>query len=351
MKTGRFLGVPTEPVDVSADEKISDLLKKMRCTGFQGRKLAEVTEIWVRMLRKRNCVVWMGLAGAMVPAGMRRVISYLIRRRMIDVLVTTGANLYHDTFEARGEKHYVGSLGVSDVRLRKAKVDRIYDIFADEQKFHKLDNWIEKQLSTRLLDHMPYSSREILEKLGELLEETAREKDSIILDAYRAGVPIYSPALNDSALGFSLMFANRTRGRHIIVDGLKDVHETARITEKAKTTGVIYLGGGVPKNFIQQTAVIASYQTRHDRSHNFAIQITTDMPVWGGLSGCTFEEAQSWGKITRSAPRATCYSDITIALPIVARALAQRFRRLRRTVPHFDWRDGDIAIHFKAITT
>lgn len=351
MKTDRFLRVPTEPVDVSADERISDLLKNLRCTGFQGRKLAEVTDIWVRMLRKRNCVLWMGLAGAMVPAGMRKVISYLIRRRMIDVLVTTGANLYHDIFEARGERHYVGSPGVSDVRLRKARVDRIYDIFADEQKFYKLDNWIEKQISTRLLDNTPYSSREILEKLGELLEETAREKHSIILDAYRAGVPIYCPALNDSALGFSLMFANRRRGRHIIVDALKDVHETARITEKVKTTGVIYLGGGVPKNFIQQTAVIASYQTRHDRSHNFAIQITTDMPVWGGLSGCTFEEAQSWGKITKSAPMATCYSDITIALPIVARALAQRFRRLRRAVPHFDWSDDDLAIHFKAITT
>lgn len=213
MRTSHFLRIPAEPIDVNPDEKISDLLKNLRHTGFQGRKLAEITEIWVRMLKKKNCVIWMGLAGAMVPAGMRKVVSYLIRRRMIDVLVTTGANLYHDTFEATGQKHYVGSLGLNDVRLRKSRIGGIYDVLADEQKFYKLGNWIQKRLSTRLLDDTPYSSREILEKFGELLEETAKEKHSIILDAYRAKVPVYCPALNDSALGFSLMFANRRDGR------------------------------------------------------------------------------------------------------------------------------------------
>lgn len=308
-----------------------------------------MADIWCRMLRKRGCVIWMGLAGAMIPAGMRKVVSYLLRRRMIDVLVTTGANLYHDAFEARGQSHYLGSPTMNDVKLRQARVDRFYDILVDEQKLYRLDNWIQKQLSARLLDNRPYSSREILEKLGELLQETASERHSIVLDAYRAKVPIYCPALNDSALGFSLVFANRRDGRHIIHDGFMDVHESARITEKAKATGVIYLGGGVPKNFIQQTAVIASYQTRHDRSHNFAVQITTDMPVWGGLSGCTFEEAQSWGKIARRAPAATCYSDVTIALPIVARALAERFRKLRRSVPYFDWTTDDLSIHHETI--
>jgi deoxyhypusine synthase len=303
------------------------------------------------MLKKKNCVIWVGLAGAMIPAGMRKILSFLIRRRMIDVLVTTGANLYHDTFEARGQKHYLGSSALSDVHLRKARVDRIYDVLADEDKFYRLDNWIERQLSSRLSDGVSYSSREIVEKLGELLKETAREKRSIVLDAYRSGVPVYCPALNDSALGFSLMFANRRRGRNIIHDSLKDIDETARITQRAKMTGVIYLGGGVPKNFIQQTAVIASYQTRHDHSHSLAVQITMDMPVWGGLSGCTFEEAQSWGKISKGAPMATCYSDVTIALPIIAHALAQRFRRLRRTVPYFEWEDGDVEISYRALRT
>ena len=164
-----------------------------------------------------------------------------------------------------------------------------------------------------------------------------------MLSAYNAKVPIFCPAIGDSSLGFSIMFANRA-GRSIRLDSLKDVHESSMITEKSSKTGVIYLGGGVPKNFIQQTAVIASYQTRHDRSHDSAIQITTDSPVWGGLSGCTFEEAQSWGKIGQRAKMATCHCDVTIALPIIAHALHQRFPKIRRSVPEFNWKDNGLQI-------
>jgi deoxyhypusine synthase len=346
MKRSRLLRSPTEPLEVSGKESIGEFLEQMRLTAFQGRRLAEVTDVWTRMLKRKNCVIWLGLAGALVPAGMRKIISYLIRRRMIDVLVSTGANLYHDCFEARGERHYIGSSVANDLQLRKQRIDRIYDVFADEKKFYQTDIWIEKEFCSRLMDNRPYSSREILHLLGRMLEEEAKEKESILIEAYRSHVPIFCPALGDSALGFAIAFANRRRGRRIILDGLKDVEESSRITEKAEMTGVLYLGGGVPKNFIQQTAVIASYQTRHDKSHSYAAQITMDMPVWGGLSGCTFEEAQSWGKIGRNARTATCYADVTLALPLVAHALAERFRRLRRNVPYFNWSVGGLKMRY-----
>jgi len=340
-----MLKQPTIPPRVETERTVGDLVENMRFVGFQGRMLASVADVWAKMLKKENCVIWLGLAGAMVPAGMRRIISHLIRRRMIDVLVSTGANLYHDCFEALGGHHYLGSTHASDVQLRKKRIDRIYDLFVDENKFYKLDVWIQKKFGSMLVDNYPYSSREILFQLGKMLREKAREKDSIILSAYNSQLPIFCPALGDSSLGFSLMFANRT-GRSIRLDGFKDVHESSMITQKAPTTGVIYLGGGVPKNFIQQTAVIASYQTRHDRSHDFAVQITTDMPFWGGLSGCTFEEAQSWGKIGPRARTAVCYCDLTIALPIVAHALDQRFPKLRRTVPEFIWEGSRLDLRF-----
>ncbi len=349
MTRTRFLKFPTVPFEVSDKETISDILVGMRSTGFQGRKLAEVADIWTRMFKKTNCVIWLGVAGALVPAGMRKIISYLIRRRMVDVLVSTGANLYHDCFEARGQRHYVGSALLNDVQLRKQRIDRIYDVLADEQKFYKTDTWIEKEFCSYLLDNRPYSSREILHLLGKILEEKGRENESILIDAYKSRVPIFCPAFADSALGFSIMFANRKRGRRIVLDNLKDVEESSRITEKARMTGVVYLGGGVPKNFIQQTAVIASYQTRHDKSHSLAVQMTMDMPVWGGLSGCTFEEAQSWGKIGRNARTATCYADITIALPIVTCALAERFKRLRRSVPVFGWDAQGLTISYERL--
>ncbi len=355
----KILRYPTEPLEVWPERKVSELTEGMLETGFQGKKLAEAVEVWARMLRKKNVLIWLGLAGAMVPAGMRRLVSYLIKRRMVDVVVSTGANLYHDAYEAKGKKHYVGTHLIDDVKLRKCKVDRIYDIFADEAGFYKFDNWIEKNFAYGLKDNYPYSSRELMFLFGKILSKVGREKDSILVSAYRKGVPIFSPALNDSALGFSIMFANR-RGRRvkvgktvryirkkILIDALKDVEESSRITEKAKMTGVVYLGGGIPKNFIQQTAVIASYQTRHDRSHNYAIQITTDSPHWGGLSGCTFEEAQSWGKIHQRAGKVMCFADVTIALPIIVHALSEKFKRLTREVPVFEWNKEGVDISYE----
>jgi len=343
----KFLKHATTPIEVWPDKKISELTEDMMMTGFQGKKLGESVDVWARMLKKRNIVIWLGLSGAMVPAGMRRIISYLIKRRMIDVIVATGANLYHDCFEAVGGKHYLGAHAIDDVKLRKNKVDRIYDVFANEYKFYQTDLWIEKVFSQTLRNHYPYSSREILFLLGKMLKEMGKAKDSILVSAYENGVPIFCPAFGDSSLGFSIMFANRRRDKRIIVDQIKDVNESSRITEKTRQSGVVYIGGGTPKNFIQQTAVIAGYQTRHDRSHSYAIQITTDSPQWGGLSGCTFEEAQSWGKIRKNAKMVACYCDATIALPIVVHALSDKFKRLTRNVPVFDFKNGDMKLTFE----
>jgi deoxyhypusine synthase len=356
----KILKIPTEPIDVWPDKKISELTEEMLYTGYQGRKLAETIQVWSKMLKKKKIVIWFGLAGAMVPAGMRKIISYLIRRRMVDVIVSTGANLYHDCVEALGIKHYVGTHLADDVKLRKMRIDRIYDVFASEKKFYWVDSWIERDFSRTLRDYYLHSSREILYLLGKRLNQVAKDKNSILINAYKQKVPIFCPAFGDSSIGFSVMFANRRkivqkvgdkkvilRRKRIVWDGLKDVDESSKITEKAKTTGVIYIGGGVPKNFIQQTAVIASYQTRHDKSHSFAIQISTDLPQWGGLSGCTFEEGKSWGKIGPYAKMVQCYADATIALPFVVHSLSEKFKKLKREVPIFEWRGGDLKIKYE----
>lgn len=360
----KFLKHPIRPIEVSPDKSISKLTEEMLYTAFQGRKLAEAIDVWSQMLKGRYLIIWLGVAGAMVPAGMRRILAYFIKRRMIDVLVTTGANLYHDCCEALGVKHFLGSHIINDVKLREHKVDRIYDVFADEEKFYEVDRRIMNEFCLLLNDNYPYSSREVLYLLGKFLSQNAKERDSILINAYKNDVPIFCPALGDSSLGFSIMFANRRKAerivkirgkevvlkkRKIIIDELKDVDESARITEKAKQTGVIYIGGGVPKNFIQQTAVIASYQVRRDRSHKYAVQITTERPEWGGLSGATFEEAQSWGKIKPNAKKVSCYTDATIALPIISQALSEHFRRLRRNVPSFKWNAEGFSIEYRKL--
>ena len=335
----RILKQPTIPIEVKPDKKVNNLIKEMLLTAFQGRRLAEVVEIWSRMLSEKEIVIWLGLAGAMIPAGMRKIIVHLIKKRMLDVIVTTGANMYHDLFEAMGGRHYVGTHLTNDIELKNLRIDRMYDVFANEDEFYKLDMWIVKNFCSKLIDGYQYSSREILYLLGQDIFDRTRNSESILSAARHHGVPIFSPSICDSAIGFSIMFANRREKRNIIIDSLKDVDESSLITEKTRRSGVIYIGGGVPKNFIQQTALIANYQTGRDKGHGYAIQITTDMPMWGGLSGCTLEEGQSWGKIYRRARKATCYVDATIALPLIVHALSDRFKKLHRKVPVFEWKE------------
>jgi deoxyhypusine synthase len=325
--------IPTTPIEVK-DRNFFDLLKSMSKTGFQGRKLGEAFEIWLEMLEEEKITILMGLAGAMVPAGMRRVISWLIRNRFIDVLVSTGANLFHDIHEALGFKHYIGSEFANDVELFREGIDRIYDIFAHEREFNQIDFMI-----SRIFEETEgvLSSREIIERIAEKIRKVAKE-DSIVISAYDVGVPIFCPAIADSSIGIGASLASR----RCIVDTIKDVEELTEIVAKSGKTGVIYIGGGVPKNFIQQTEVVARLKNYEVAGHEYAIQITTDSPQFGGLSGCTFEEGISWGKISCRSKKVQVFVDATIALPILAHGL---MNTKRRNFPKFSF-DGGVSVSF-----
>ncbi len=313
-------GESTEPVKIEK-RGLSELLEDMAKTGFQGRKLGEAFQVWKNMLEDKEVTIFLGLSGAMVPAGMRRVISYLIRNNYIDVIVSTGANIFHDIHEAVGGKHYLGSAHVDDIALLRHGIDRIYDVFAEEEKFRKSDRLI-AEISKELPSDREFSSREFINHLGKRLIERGAAEDSIIVSAIESKLPIFIPALGDSSIGIGLMIARRT-GVNIIINQMKDVDEITKIVEQAEKTGVIYIGGGVPKNFIQQTEVIASILGFRVNGHEYAIQFTTDAPQWGGLSGCTFEEAVSWGKISVTSKKVQVFVDATIALPIVVNALEE----------------------------
>ncbi len=313
-------GESTEPVKIEK-RGLSELLEDMAKTGFQGRKLGEAFQVWKNMLEDKEVTIFLGLSGAMVPAGMRRVISYLIRNNYIDVIVSTGANIFHDIHEAVGGKHYLGSAHVDDIALLRHGIDRIYDVFAEEEKFRKSDRLI-AEISKELPSDREFSSREFINHLGKRLIERGAAEDSIIVSAIESKLPIFIPALGDSSIGIGLMIARRT-GVNIIINQMKDVDEITKIVEQAEKTGVIYIGGGVPKNFIQQTEVIASILGFRVNGHEYAIQFTTDAPQWGGLSGCTFEEAVSWGKISVTSKKVQVFVDATIALPVVVNALEE----------------------------
>ncbi len=347
VKKQDLLSVPTRPFDPAAQDGggVSSVLESMQGTAFQGRQLGTAFEVWKKMLGDR-CTIMMGMSGAMVPAGMRRVIVRLIENRLIDCLVSTGANFFHDIHETLGHYHYQGSPHVDDVMLAENLVDRMYDVFADEEKFRQHDLWI-GQFAAALDQSRPYTTREFLYLLGRELAKAAKE-DGIVSAAAKAGVPLYCPAVGDSSIGIGIATNRYMGGNRFQFDVIGDVLETAKIAAESKTTGVIYFGGGTPKNFIQQTEVTLLVMKAEAEGHKYAIQVVTDSPHWGGLSGCTFEEAQSWGKISKTANMVTCHADSTIALPILSTALLeQKELVVRRQRPCFEL--GGPEIRIKAV--
>jgi deoxyhypusine synthase len=317
---------PVEPVT-----DIASLLEGMKNTGFQGRKLGESLEVWTQMIEDEDCTIMLGLSGAMIPSGMQKCLIELVQRRYIDIIVSTGANIFHDICEHLGVRHYMGHHIVDDKKLFSQGIDRIYDVFAFEKQFRQIDQTI-----AMFAEHIsPFhgSSREFISRLGTWLAEENPKNSSLTSACTQHGVPIFLPAVCDSSIGIGVLMAHR-RGIDIDIDQIKDTDEITRIVEDAQKTGVIYIGGGVPKNFIQQTQVIASLHGNDCGGHAYAIQYTTDAPHWGGLSGCTFDEAVSWGKEAPFCPKVQCFCDATIALPIITSGLVGR-GLIRTTIPQF----------------
>jgi len=332
------LSKPVETIEVGR-KSVSGLLRAMAQTGFQGKKLGEVAEIWSEMARQKGLTVFLGLTGSLSTTGQWKIIRWLIEKRYVDVVVSTGANISEDILEALGYHYYQGTWLANDEELLKLKIDRFYDVYADEFQYRKLENTIYRFAST-LDDRKVYSTREFLYLFGEYMSK--RGIDGIVAAAYERKVPIYSPGLIDSGYGVALSLLRRQKGKMIRLDQTKDMEELAKIAEKTKRTGVVYLGGGVPKDTIQLSTIIKSLSKggEEETPHEYAIQITADSPQWGGLSGCTLEEAISWGKISSQAKKATLYADITLALPLVVHALNENVQK--RSYP------SDLSWVFKA---
>ncbi|MEM1674689.1 MAG: deoxyhypusine synthase [Candidatus Bathyarchaeia archaeon] len=328
-----------ESVEVKVPKKISELLSEMARTGFQGRKLGEVVDVWEMML-KDDVVILFGFAGSMSTTGQWKIVNWLIEKRFVDVIVSTGANISEDILEAMGGTYWQGCHLVDDEDLARHKIDRFYDVFADEYEYEEMESLIASFMET-LNPEYKYSSAEFLYLLGKYLSGIGVK--SIVAKAYENNVPVFCPAIVDSAYGIAyIMNRRRSGGRFsITIDQMKDFEQLVEIKRRfGGNTGVIYIGGGVPKDFIQLTAIGASI-TEEGRygppvPHKYAIQITTDAPHWGGLSGCTFEEAISWGKESRAGKNVQCYCDATIALPIISHALAERVSE-RRKPPDLSW--------------
>jgi deoxyhypusine synthase len=332
--TSRFLRVPVEPFTVEPDLTADQVLTRMERVSFQGRTLATARRIWEKMLGS-DCTIFLGVAGALSAGGMRLVIAHLLEHRLVDCLVSTGANLYHDLHETRGRRHFIGSPLENDGALQAERIDRVYDTYASEDEFCDNDEWIASFVLT--LERRRYTTREFLYRLGEHLWNTTGG-DGILTAAYRANVPIFCPAIADSSIGMGISQARHRDPDAGQIDVIGDITESANLVIRRPRTASIVLGGGTPKNFINQASVQAEFYDRRVSGHRYAIQVVTDVPHFGGASGSSLEEAQSWGKLAKDAERVTVHADATIVLPILAAALASSARPLvaARKPPQFE---------------
>ena len=337
-RKSKFLQEPIQQIDLKGIKNLLDLVQAFRYTSFQSRNIFKCFEVFRKMLVDPTCIIFLGLSGAMIPGGMRRVIRDMIEMKLVDVIVSTGANIFHDLFENFGYRHYVGFQDGDDDALRRHRIVRVYDALMDDHEINQVIHLLSKVPEE--LDEKVVSSRRYLEVLGGHL----KDEGSILKTASRYGVPIFVPALSDSSIGIGLTFLHlqkRVPSERLIIAQIQDSFEIAQLKKMASVTGAIYIGGGVPKNYIQQLGPVSELLFQKESGHQYAFQITTDDPKWGGLSGCTFEEAKSWGKIEKGSSYTAVYIDATVALPLLIGAVLQEgqvYRKRKRR--RFRW-EGD----------
>ncbi|MFQ6047787.1 MAG: deoxyhypusine synthase family protein [Phycisphaerae bacterium] len=338
----RYLGGPTiEPLRLAGTENVADMIERVYArSGFNGRRLAEAARLFSQMLDGPTTVA-LTLAGAMTPIGMSGPIISLIERGFVDFIVSTGANLYHDLHRPFEMPMVQGSAEVDDEELAGLGVARIYDVFIkDDETLMATDRAIFEALR-RLDSDGPLSTAMVHHAMGRAVAETAAHPDkSLLVAAAEYDVPVYSPSPGDSSIGMNLILSH-IFDRPIRLDPIRDVIETAAIVRAAESNGVVEIGGGAPKNFYLQTQ-----PTLHQilleagqRGHDYVIQLTTDAPHWGGLSGATVSEARSWGKVKHAhRNNVVVYSCASVTFPLLAQYVLIRNRprphkRLYRCVP------------------
>ena len=311
-----FLKYPIEHIDITSFDarKIISSMKKM---SFVSRETANAANIYNEMLKDKNCTIFLTLAGSTSAAGCMNIYKDLVKYNMVDAIVATGASIIDmDFFEALGFKHYQGSQFQDDTELRKNYIDRIYDTYIDEDELQVCDKKICEIADN--LEPRSYTSREFIYEMGKYLKKNSVKKDSLIETAYNNNVPIFCPAFTDSSAGFGLVIHQENNpNNHITIDSIREFRELTEIKIQSKGSGLFMIGGGVPKNFIQDTVICAELLGKEVDMHKYAVQITVADSRDGACSSSTLKEASSWGKVDITKEQMV-FAEATSVLPLIA---------------------------------
>jgi deoxyhypusine synthase len=311
-----LLSRPVEHIDITSFDA-RPIIDSMRKMSFTSRDTARAADIYNMMLEDKDCSVILTLAGSTSAAGCMQVYVEMVKRGMVDAIVATGASIVDmDFFEALGFRHYQGdAAGTDDKTLRSLYIDRIYDTYIDEEELQACDHTI--KLIADSLPAKPYSSREFIREMGRWLKSNSKKKDSLVEVAFDHDVPIFCPAFTDSSAGFGLVLHQMERpDNHITLDSIRDFRELTEIKIKAGTTGLFMIGGGVPKNFVQDTVVCAEIMGKEVDMHKYAVQITVADTRDGACSSSTLKEACSWGKVDTTYEQMV-FAEATSVVPLI----------------------------------
>ncbi len=311
-----FLNKPIEHIDITKFDA-RDIIESMSKMSFTSRDTANASKIYNEMIEDKSCSIFLTLAGSTSAGGCMKLYSDLVRYNMVDAIVATGASIVDmDFFEALGFKHYQGSQFEDDTKLRDNYVDRIYDTYIDEEELQACDQAICDVANN--LKPKAYTSREFIKELGKFLKKNAKKRGSLIETAYENNVPIFCPAFTDSSAGFGLvMHQEQNPKEHITIDSIRELRELTEIKIQTKQSGLLMVGGGVPKNFVQDTVVCADLIGKKVDMHKYAIQITVADTRDGACSSSTLKEASSWGKVD-IAKEQMVFAEATSVLPLIA---------------------------------
>ncbi len=311
-----YLKATIEHIDIKKINPV-ELVEAMKKMSFTSRDVGRAAEIYDMMLREKDCAIILTLAGSTSAGGCMNLYTDLVKSNMVDAIVATGASIVDmDFFEALGFKHYRGTPFVDDHELRSRYIDRIYDTFIDEEQLQECDKTITKIADS--LEPRPYSSREFIKEMGRWLVNHSKKKDSLVQAAFENDVPIFCPAFSDSSAGFGLVLHQHNRpDKHVSIDSVKDFHEVTKIKMASPTSGLLMVGGGVPKNFAQDTVVCAEVLGKEVPMHKYAVQITVADVRDGACSSSTLKEASSWGKVDTTYEQMV-YAEATSVLPLIA---------------------------------
>ena len=311
-----LLSKEVEHIDITKFDA-REIISSMSKMSFVSRETANAADIYNEMLKDKDCTIFLTLAGSTSAAGCMHVYRDLVKYNMVDAIVATGASIIDmDFFEALGFKHYQGSQFQDDTELRENYIDRIYDTYIDEDQLQMCDRIIGEIADT--LEPRSYTSREFIQEIGKYLKTNSKKKGSLIEMAYDNNVPIFCPAFTDSSAGFGLvMHQERNPKNHITIDAIREFRELTEIKIRSEGSGLFMIGGGVPKNFIQDTVICAELLGKNVAMHKYAVQITVADSRDGACSSSTLKEASSWGKVDVTKEQMV-FAEATTVLPLIA---------------------------------